>query len=214
MALPKEITRVLKTGAEAADTGDQRSETASSERSRPEAAGGVSGSGDWGRWKGYGGSELRWGDCCGAGHLWVPTTPPIPDLATSFPPTHLPGWNLGPQASRLGGQRSTPPAGLFEGCPDDSHFREQGSANPARRVRAGPGGPPGLCGSLLGSTCSREWRAGSPRTIASPASGSDLELRPSDCFFVAPGNSHFRERVQFPQQREPRRPGFPPPSGS
>lgn len=194
---------MLKTGGEAADTGDQRSETASSERSRPEAAGGVSGSGDWGRRKCYRGSELRWEDCCGAGHLWVPTTPPIPDLATSFPPTHLPGWNLGPQASRLGGQSSTQPAGLFEGCPDDTHFREQGSANPARRVRAGPGGLPRLCGSLLASTCSRQWRAGSPPQPR----GLTLSGGPQTVSLLLPATATSGSECSSPSNASPGAPG-------
>ncbi|XP_043304608.1 uncharacterized protein LOC122687288 [Cervus elaphus] len=103
----------------------------------------------------------------GARRLWVPATPTNSRSSSlPAPPRQLPGWILGTPASRPGGQNSPQPAGRFEGCYGNSHFREWG----------------------LGSAL-EPWAP--PRA-----------LRPR--FSVAPGNSHFRERVQFPPVPPPR----------
>lgn len=63
----------------------------------------------------------------GLGVSGCPPLLPIPSRATSLRlPSQLPGWNLGPPATRPGGQNSPQPAGRFEGCHGNSHFRERG----------------------------------------------------------------------------------------
>lgn len=77
----------------------------------------------------------------GLGVSGCPPPLPIPGRATSLRlPSQLPGWNLGPPASRPSGQNSPQPAGRFEGCHGNSHFRERGLGEVSSGgAGAGPG---------------------------------------------------------------------------
>lgn len=115
--------------------------------------------------------------------------PPHPIRPKRLLPPHPSPWvEPRAQASRRGVPRSPPAAwAVLGGRPDNRHFRERSSANPAGQGAGLDRGPLGLCGSLPGSTCFRE-------RIAGPLALRLNHLRLL-CFFVAPGNSHFRERV-------------------
>lgn len=173
----------------------------SPQRSRPEAAGGVSGSGDCGRRKGWRGLERRWEHCCGglaslgARH---PFPFPVEQPPCASPPNSLDGIS-GP---RRDDPAARTPLSRLVGLRVATATATSGSGVSAKSAPAvrGPVREP-----LLGCTyCPGSGgRPGSPRTVASPASGSALEpWAPTPAlrsrFSVAPGSRHFRERVLFP----------------
>lgn len=174
----------------------------------------------------------------GLGGSGCPPPQPIPGRAASLP---LPANSLdGIPRPRRADRAARTPLSLLVGlrvATATATSGSGGSAKSARPVRGRVREP--LPDSLLGRTCcqGRGGRPGSPRTVASPASGSALEPwaptprpqtaflccswqqplpgagavfppvplpAPRLCFSVAPGNSHFRERVQFPLVPPPR----------
>lgn len=146
----------------------------------------------------------------GLGGSGCPPPQPIPGRAASLP---LPANSLeGIPGPRRADRAARTPLSRLVGlrvATATATSGSGGSAKSARPVRGRVREP--LPDSLLGRTCCHGsgGRPGSPRTVASPASGSALEpwappraLRPR--FSVALGNSHFRERVPFSPRPPPR----------
>ena len=138
----------------------------------------------------------------GLGASGCPPPQPIPGRAASLP---LPANSLdrisGPRRADRAARTPLRLVGLRVATATATSG-SRGSAKSARPVRGRAREP--LPDSLLGRTCcpGSGGRPGSPRTVASAASGSAFEpwappraLRPR--FSVALGNSHFRERVPF-----------------
>lgn len=140
-----------------------------------------------------------------------PPAQPIPGRAASLP---LPANSLdgisGPRRADRAARTPLRRLGGLRVATATATSGSRGSAKSARPVRGRAREP--LPDSLLGRTCCQGsgGRPGSPRNVASPASGSAFEpwappraLRRR--FSVALGNSHFRERVPFsPRPPSPR----------